>query len=97
MTALLSEIFLFLVRAACKLRSMSYGPKHTSVGYTILCVITSTTRKLKVVQVRFTYRAIALLLEISILLVRAVDEIPSVSYGSKHASKPLCISWFCAY
>ena len=29
-TALLSEILLFLVRAACELRSMSYGYKHIS-------------------------------------------------------------------
>ena len=29
-TALLSEIFLFLVRAACELKSMSYCPKHAS-------------------------------------------------------------------
>ena len=29
-TALVSEIFLFLVRAACKLRLMSYGSKHAS-------------------------------------------------------------------
>ena len=44
-----------------------------------MCVITRTTRKLKVVKGRFTYRTIALLSEISILLVRAVCEIPSVS------------------
>ena len=29
MTALLSEIYLFLVRAACKLKSVSYGSKYT--------------------------------------------------------------------
>ena len=37
--ALISEIFLFLVRAACELRSMSYGPKHASwwLSYTPFC------------------------------------------------------------
>ena len=55
-------------------------------------VITSTTRKVKVVQGRFTYGTIALLLEIPILLVRAVYEIPSASFGSK----PRCDTPFCA-
>ena len=43
-------MFLFWVRAACELRSTSYGSKHTSqsLQYTILCVLTSTTRKLQV-------------------------------------------------
>ena len=37
--ALLSEIFLFLVRAAYKLRSASYGSKHASqsLSYTSFC------------------------------------------------------------
>ena len=34
--ALLSEIFLFLVRAACKLRLASYGPKHTSQWFSFM-------------------------------------------------------------
>ena len=64
---------------------------HVAQGflYTILCVITRTTQKLKIVQGRFTYRTIALLLEMSILFVRTVCEIPSASYGSKHASQAL--------
>ena len=56
-------------------------------------IITHTTQKLKVaivIQERFTYQTIALLLEISIILVRAVCEIQSASYGFKHASKQLC-------
>ena len=44
MNALLSEIFLILVRAACELRSMSYGPKHTSrfLSCTPFCVCLHT-------------------------------------------------------
>ena len=37
--------------------------------YTILCVITPTTRKLKVVKWRFTYQTIAQLSEMSIFFV----------------------------
>ena len=65
--------------------------------YGILCIITRTTRKLKVVQERFTYQTIALLSEISILLVRAVFEVRSMSYEFKHASQPLSNTTFCAY
>ena len=51
MTALLSEIFLFLVRAACELRSASYGSKRVtdSFLYAILCVLLGTTQKVKVI------------------------------------------------
>ena len=33
--ALLSEIFLFLVRASCELRSMSYGPNTRHGGFSV--------------------------------------------------------------
>ena len=84
--ALLSVIFLLLVRAACELRFTSYGPK-------------CTPRKLKVVIGRFTYmyQTIALLSDISILLVRAVCEIRLVSYESKHGTQLLFDTTFCAY
>ena len=100
MTALLSEIFLFLIRAASKLRSTFYGPKRTWHRHSCMpfcALITRTTRKLKVVPQHFTYQTIAVLSEISILLVKAVCEIPSATYGSKHASKPPCGMSFCAY
>ena len=44
----------------------------------ILCVITHTTQKLKVVNGRFIYQTIAVQSEISILLVRAVCELQVV-------------------
>ena len=50
---------------------------------------THTTRKPKVVQGHFTYQTIALLLEISILLVTAVCKTRSASYDSKHGMQPL--------
>ena len=70
---------------------------HIAVAfiYGILCVNTRTTWKLKVAQGCCTYGTIALLSEISILLVRAVCEIWSVSYGSKYASRPLSDTTFC--
>ena len=99
MNALLSEIFLSLVRAACELRLMSYSPKHIMVVflYTILCITTCTTRKLMVVQGHFTYQTIAVQSEISILFVRAVCKIWSASYKYKHASQPLPDTAFCGY
>ena len=99
-TALLLGIFLFLVKVACELRSTSYGPKYANRGgSTSFCayIITRTTRKLKIVYGRFTYRTIALLSETSILVVRAVCEIRSASYGSKHALQPLSNMTFCEY
>ena len=59
--------------------------------YSILCVITHTTQKLKVVSGRFIYLSndCPILSEISILIFEAVYEIRSASYGSKHASQPL--------
>ena len=65
--------------------------------YTILCVTTRTTRKVKVVWRRFTYQMIALLSKIPIVWVRAVCVILSASYGFKHASQPLSDMTFCAY
>ena len=52
MNALLSEIKLFLVRAACELKSARYGSKHVlqSLPYAVLCVLTRTSRKLKIVR-----------------------------------------------
>ena len=51
--------------------------------YAILCVITHTTQKLKIVYRCFTYQMIALLSEISILLVRAVWRLLLASYVPK--------------
>ena len=90
--ALLSEIFLFLVRAVCKLSCVT-----KAFLYAILCIITCTTKKLKVVQGRFTYRTIGLVSEISILFVSAVCEIASASYGFKHASPATFDATFWAY
>ena len=45
----------------------------------------------------FTYRMIALLSEISILVVRAVCEMRLVSYGCKHALQLLCDTSFYVY
>ena len=98
MTALLSEVILFLVTAACELRSVSYGSKHVtdSFLYTILCVLARTTWKLKVVW-HSTYWITALLSEVSIPWVRAVGEIWLASYRFKHALQPLSKLTFCAH
>ena len=61
----------------------------------ILCVSTHATRKLEVVKGRFTYLTIAIISEISILLVRSVCEIRSSSYESKHGTQ-LFFDTFCA-
>ena len=77
-TTLLSEIFFFLVRAACKLRWVNM---HVSKRmpqfflYAILCIITRTTCKLEVMYGCSTYRMAALLSEISIFCVRSGWEI----------------------
>ena len=86
MIALLSEVILFLARAACKLRSVSYGSKHVVDSFlnTILCVLTCTTWKLKVV-LHSVYWMTAVLLEISIFCIRAGCELRLVGYGSKHS------------
>ena len=99
MNVLLSEIFLFLVRAACEPRSTRYGPKRVAVAflYAILCVIMYTTRKLQAVKDVFTYLTIALLSEIPIPLVRAVCEIQLASYESKHGMQLLFVTTFRAY
>ena len=65
--------------------------------YAIQCVITHTTRKLKVVYGRFTYQTIALLVEISIVLVRAVCAIRLTSNGSKYILQPLSDMTFHVY
>ena len=98
-TALLSKIFLFLVRAACELRSASYGPKRTShrLSCTPFCAYMHNSKTKGQSHGRLTYSTIALLSEISILLVRAVCTIPSTSYGFKHAWKPLCNTLLCTY
>ena len=65
--------------------------------YAILCVSIGTTRKLKDACGRFSYQTIALLSTISILWVRAVCDIRSVSHESKHAFQPLSYTRFCAH
>ena len=47
MTTLLSEIFLFLVRAACYVRSMSYGPKHMLQWFSICHFVHNYTHNFK--------------------------------------------------
>ena len=53
----------FLIRAACKLRSASYGSKHVtdSFLYAILGILTGKTRNVKVIYERSTYQMTALL------------------------------------
>ena len=67
-TALLLEIFLFLVRAACEQRS-SFGPKHVTVAFlfAILWVIKHTTQIL-------SSNKIILVVTITDLMVDALTE-----------------------
>ena len=86
---LLSAIFLFLVRAACELRPISYGPKHVSqwLSCTHHIVRNYTDNSITKDGIRmFQFQTIALLSEISILLVRAVCEIQSAVNESKHGT-----------
>ena len=97
-TALLSEIFLFSVRAACEVRSASYVYKHTSqsLSYTPFVHYYTYNMKLKAAWEHSTSQTIALLLsEKYIFWVRAIWEIQLASYGSKHASQPLSNTTFC--
>ena len=92
MTGLLSDAPISWIRAACKLRLVSYGSKHTSQSLSNItfCVyLTKITRKLQVMHGCSTYQTTALLLEMSIFWVRVACEIKLVSYGSKHASQSL--------
>ena len=90
-TTLLSEMSIFWVRAACKLKSVSYGSRRIwqSLRYTIFCVLTCIARKLQVVYGHSRYQTTALLSEMSIFWVRAPCEIWLASYGSKCTSLSL--------
>ena len=64
MTILHSEIILYLVRAACKLRSASYGSKHELQSLSnmpFMCILLCITWKLQVVCGRSIYQTTALL------------------------------------
>ena len=72
--------------------------KVTYFRYDILCVLTHVTRKLLVVYGHLTCWMTALLLEMSIICVRAHCEIWLASYGSQHASQSLFdIAFMCVY
>ena len=62
MTALLSEISIFCVRAGCEIRLMTYGSKHSLQFLLIshLCVLTCITWKLHVVYGHSAYQMTAL-------------------------------------
>ena len=63
-----------------------------------LCALTLITRKLQAVYGHSTYQMTGLLLEMSILCLRAVCEIWLVSYGSKHTFQSLSNKPFvCTY
>ena len=80
-----------MVRAVCKMRSASYGSKHTSQPLfdTTFCAYTLLTRILLVICGRSTYQMTALLSEMSIFCVRTGCEIWMASHASKHASQSL--------
>ena len=102
-TALLSKFLLFLVRAECKLKSASYGFKHTSQTCFCMpfcaCLHAQLENEASYKDTQHLKKTTALLLEIhvSILWIRAVCKIRSVSYGSKCVSQPLSDMTFCAY
>ena len=89
-----------LATAACELILVSYTSKRTlqPVSNTSFCVyLHAQLEKTKGHKRTFYYRTIGLLLEISILCVRAVCEIGSMSYGSECPWQPLSKMTFCAY
>ena len=53
--ALLSDIFLFLVRAACELRSASYGSKHTSQSLSDKPFVCTYMHKAKTIRHIWTF------------------------------------------
>ena len=86
-TLLLSKTFLFLVRAACELRSSICNFEHTYRH-------NSKTKGRTCIRM-FYHWMTALLSKISIFSVRAVREIWSASYGSKHTLQLLSDMVFC--
>ena len=97
---LLSEIFLFLVTAACELRLISYGPNTCYGGFPVRHFVRNYMHNSKTNGWgSFTYRTIALKSEISTLSVRAtcICEIRFASYESQHGMQPLSDIPFGAY
>ena len=105
MTALLSEMPSFCVRAGCEIRMASYtcmSPKtHRSLfpmsHFCVYSVLRHITWKLQVICGRSAYRTTAILSETFFVWFRVALEIWLESYGLRHASAVLWYSIVCIY
>ena len=101
MTAVLSEIPIFCVRAGCKIWFVSYmySSKHSSQFFPInyLCVLTRITWKLQVIYGCSARWMTALLLDTFLVWFRVAREIQMESYGSRHISVVLWDKLVCVY
>ena len=97
-STLLSEIFLFWVRAKCQLRCETYASSLQRRLFPMqhLCVLTSVTQILQWSSMwPSTYRATALLSEMSIFWVRTTCEIWLASCSSKTHCRIFSIQQLC--
>ena len=91
LAALLSDISIFYVRAACKMRLSSYGSQHGSRAVSFhyphdSCLLSRITWKLQIVYWYSSYRTTALLPVIFLVWFRVACEIRLESYCPRHAS-----------
>ena len=89
MTALLTKMSIFCVRAGCEIRLLSYVSKHSSQFQLIrhLFMLTCNTWKLQVIHGRSAYRITVLLSEtfLHVVWFRVAREIQLESYGPRYA------------
>ena len=101
-TALISEMYIFCVRARFEIRSASYASKHalqylSNRLFYAYSVLKRITWKLKVVRERSSYRTTAILSETIFVCFRVALGIRLESFGPRHASVVFWYHILCVY
>ena len=104
MTALLSEIYIFCVRAECEIWIASYASKHASqsISEKQLCiykysVLRCITWRLQIICGCSAYPTTAILSDTFFVWFRVAIEIRLESYSTKHTSVVLWYNIVCVY
>ena len=100
MTALLSEMPIFCIRAGYAIWLASYGSKHVSQclsGKQFVRMYTHITWKVQVIYWTFAYRTTALQSETFLVCFRVAWEIQLESFGPRYASVVLWYNIVCVH